>query len=274
MPFSAEDILTKEGANVFNMGEGIMPLPTATPEPTSKPTAAPTSVPTSEPTTEPTPAAKTKRNTSEYNLFRKYLVSKGHKLAQKDIGLMCSEVNKPSSAGTKSLRQRVRDVANTEGADPKNASRRLNSDEGFLQYIQKDGTFNKEVNETLQQRFAGLADSRANDIEDGSTDAQTVIKPSLGDGKGGTTSVNDPFLDSISNIVSGGTGGTNTSTAGMKRTNDGYANPSMEQASRGTIKNAGGGRIDTVVSTDPVTGSGTVTSGPKTVNVATKTLRS
>jgi hypothetical protein len=269
MPVSARDRILK-GDNVLNV-----PTPASTKKPTQKPTVAPK--PTAEPTAEPSAQVKAIRKTSEYNLFRKYLVSKGHRLAQKDVGLMWGEVNKPSSEGTKSLWQRSRDVARTEGAKPTNASRRLNSDEGFLRYLQLDGTFNKEISETLQQRCAGLADSRANDILDGSTDAQTVIKPTLGDGKGATTPINDPFLDSISNIVGGGGQGgdpSGTTATGMKRTNDGYTTPSMEQASRGTIRNAGGGRIDTTISTDPITGSDTVTSGPKTVNVATKTLRS
>jgi hypothetical protein len=240
MPFDSEDILMNHGhTNVFNMDDNSMPLlTTTTPLPTSAvPTpAVPTPDPTPKPTDEPNQAKK--RKTSEYNIFRKYLVSKGHRLAQKDVGLRWSEVNKPSSAGTKSLWQRARN-ARTEGADPTNASKRLNSDEGFLRYLQRDGTFNDEVKSTLQQRFSGLADSTANDILDGSTDAQTVIKPTFDDGKDGTTPINDPFLDSISNIVSGGGAGSGVpGSIGMKRTNDGY----VEQATRGSlIRNAGGG---------------------------------
>jgi hypothetical protein len=241
MPFDSEDILMNHGhTNVFNMDDNSMPLKTTTtPLPTS---AVPTpAVPTPDPTPKPTdePKQAKKRKTSEYNIFRKYLVSKGHRLAQKDVGLRWSEVNKPSSAGTKSLWQRARDVARTEGADPNNASRRLNSDEGFLQYLQRDGTFNEEVKSTLQQQFADLADSRANHILDGSTDAQTVIKPSRRLAMGKVKPLASQTRSSISFPTSQGGGnvgdpsGMKQATAGMKRTKDGYAAPSMEQASRG-----------------------------------------
>jgi hypothetical protein len=155
------------------MDEGIMPLPTA--EPTPNPTAEPTAEPTSKPTAEP--KVKAKRKTSEYNLFRKYLVSKHHKLSQKDVGLMWNEINKPpyNKDGAESLWQTVRESAQAESQKNANKKKKkLNTDEGFLHYLQMDDTFNTEVSETLQQRFGRLAASRANDILDGSTDAKTA----------------------------------------------------------------------------------------------------
>jgi hypothetical protein len=149
-----------------------MPLPTA--EPTPNPTAEPTAEPTSKPTAEP--KVKAKRKTSEYNLFRKYLVSKHHKLSQKDVGLMWNEINKPpyNKDGAESLWQTVRESAQAESQKNANKKKKLNTDEGFLHYLQMDDTFNTEVSETLQQRFGRLAASRANDILDGSTDAKTA----------------------------------------------------------------------------------------------------
>ena len=138
---------------------------------------------------------KQKKSTSAYLLFRKLLVSKGHKLAKKDIGALWGslQLDETGTKSSVSLRTKLDEIM---------AQNVGKTDGELVQALGSDDVLGDGMKTKMYSLFAGLKRSRENDIQDRVTDARTVVrdlKPKLS--KSATTPIPDSVQEAINSII-------------------------------------------------------------------------
>lgn len=231
--------------------DGSQWFPTRAPSKTPEPTPAPTQNPV--------------KKTSEYNVFRKLLKRSGLVLAQKDVAKIWAVSNKKGIAGD-TLVDRLKAEAIVQA--------KMTGNEGLSEesLMLKSNAWQRLL-ESAQINLDANYEHRKLEMRLGQTDGRDAFKPPDDAGETIKNKASE-FVEKVVNNVGRSMGGFNTKPIGGYGQTDNTATGGAgigngiqngETATRNTIFNVGGGRIDTEIGVNE-NGDDVVTAGAQRVN--------